>query len=111
MAAPRFEVRLTHEAERDLEDIHGWLAVNAAPSVADELLDALIARVHSLERFPLRGSIPRELAELGISEFRQVLLGHYRMIYSVDEDRVHVSVIPDGRRDMQALLRDRLVRM
>jgi toxin ParE1/3/4 len=62
-----------------------------------------------LERYPLRGNIPKELDTLGIREFRQVLMRPYRLIYRVMEDKVFIMIIADGRRDMQTLLERRLL--
>jgi toxin ParE1/3/4 len=53
--------------------------------------------------------VPQELQALGISDFRQLLLAPYRLIYRVAGDTVYVFVIADGRRDMQALLERRLL--
>ena len=63
-----------------------------------------------LSSFPDRGSHPRELLELGILEYRQVHLKPYRIVYRVRGSKVYVYLIADGRRDMQTLLAERLVR-
>jgi toxin ParE1/3/4 len=109
MTARRFAVELTQGAEDDLEAIHAWLAEDRSPDDADALLDRLLEAVGTLERFPQRGSVPQELQALGITEFRQLLLTPYRLIYRVAGDTVYVFVIVDGRRDMQALLERRLL--
>lgn len=109
MASPRFEVRLTRGAEGDLEKLYDYLAENSAPGIADALLDAILEKVEALERFPHRGSVPKELAGLGIRNFRQLVLSPYRIIYRVIGEEVFVLLIADGRRDMQALLERRLL--
>lgn len=85
------------------------MAENSSADDADSLLDALIEKIDTLETFPLHGAIPKELETLGMGEFRQVLLSPYRLIYRVIGKKVFVSVIADGRRDMQALLERRLL--
>ena len=105
----RFEVVLTQGAERDLEDIHGHIFENDSPANADRVLDRLIAAAKHLSQEPSRGSIPRELREVGIEEYRQVFFKPYRMIYRVVGQRVIVYLIADGRRDMQSLLARRLL--
>ena len=109
MSARRFAVELTQGAEDDLEAIHAWLAENRSPEDADALLDRLVEAIGTLERFPLRGSVPQELEALGIAEFRQLLLAPYRLIYRVAGDTAYVVVIADGRREMQSLLERRLL--
>jgi toxin ParE1/3/4 len=108
MADQRFEVRLTEGAEGDLKAIHAWRAEHRSEEDVDALLDSLLDKVGTLERFPLRGGIPQELDALGIRDFRQVLLPPYRLIYRVVGDTVFILVIADGRRDMQTLLEHRL---
>lgn len=109
MGPPRYEVRLTRGAERDLEALYDYLAEHRSPDEAEALLEALVAKVETLEHFPERGSVAKELEALGISEFRQILAGRYRMIYRVVSAAVFVMLIADGRRDTQALLERRLL--
>jgi len=109
MPARRYRVELTHGAQADLEALHAYVAEHGSPEQAEELLDALLDRVETLEQFPERGAIPKELAALGITEFRQLLFPPYRLIYRVIGKAVFVSIIADGRRDMQALLQQRLL--
>jgi toxin ParE1/3/4 len=109
MPKDRFDVELTQGAEDDLEAIFDYLADNVSIEAATDLLDGLLKKVESLEGFPIRGNVPKELESVGIREFRQVLMNHYRLIYRVIADKVFVMVIADGRRDMQALLERRLL--
>lgn len=55
------------------------------------------------------GKYPKELASLGMRQFRQVHHKPYRMNYQVGREAVTVFLIADGRRDMQALLQRRLL--
>jgi toxin ParE1/3/4 len=109
MPRSRFEVRLTRGAEADLEAIYEYLAEHRSRDDAAEFLESLLQRIGTLESFPIRGSVPRELEALGIAEFRQLLFGHFRLIYRIVDQCVFVSLIADGRRDMQALLERRVL--
>jgi toxin ParE1/3/4 len=109
MAAPRFEVRLTRGAEDDLERLYDYLSKQGSPATAEALLDSILEKVEALERYPRRGSVPRELAGIGIRTFRQLVHPPYRIVYRVVGAEVFVLLIADGRRDMQALLERRLV--
>jgi toxin ParE1/3/4 len=110
MSGPLFEVRITDGATRDLEEIVDFVARNPSTHVDDKLLDDLLTLIGTLERFPFRGSTPRELEDLGMTQFRQVVFSYYRVIYLVVEQTVFISLIADGRRDMQDLLQRRLLR-
>jgi len=105
----RFEVRLTADAVRDLEEIVDWIARHDGPERAQHVLDRIRAAVDALKRFPERGPHPAELVELGIREYRETFFKPYRIVYHVDGARVFISLIADGRRDMQSLLARRLL--
>lgn len=109
MKEGRFEVELTQGAEDDLEAIHAYLAEHRSMDAAESLLYAFLEKISTLERYPDRGSVPKELEALGVREFRQILLDPYRLIYRVISSKVVILVIADGRRDMQALLERRLL--
>jgi toxin ParE1/3/4 len=104
-----YEVSLTKDAERDLEEIYFYIAEHDSPASADHVLDRLIRATDTLKTTPDRGSYVDELRFLGISEYRQVFFKPYRLIYRVHAKRVVVYVIADGRRDMGSLLTRRLL--
>ena len=105
----RYEVLLTAGAERDLEEIYDYIAEFDSAARADHVLERLLRVAQSLSMFPQRGAHPRELLALGIREYRQSSFKPYRVIYRVMDGKVFVYLIVDGRRDMQALLTQRLV--
>lgn len=105
----RFEVLLTEDARRDLEEIYDYIGEHDAPAKADYVLNHIETVLEGLARFPARGSYPTELLALGIREYRETLFKPYRVIYRVTGRRVYVYLIADGRRDMQTLLTRRLL--
>jgi toxin ParE1/3/4 len=104
-----FDVLLTADAEQDLEAIHDYIAEFDCAANADYVLDQLMEVVESLSRFPERGSFPKELAALGIQEYRQTSFKPYRVIYRVIGRQVIIYLIVDGRRDMPSVLGRRLL--
>ena len=106
----RFEVLLTGDAQRDLEEIGDYIAAHDTPADADRVLDRIGKTLETLSRFPQRGTHPAELLALGIREYRQTFFKPYRVIYRVAGKRVYVYLIADGRRDMQSLLARRMLR-
>jgi toxin ParE1/3/4 len=105
----RCKVLLTQGAERDLESIYDYIAQFDGTASANDLLDRLMEVVEGLARFPERGSYPKELAALGIKEYRQTVFKPYRVIYRVKGKQVVIYLILDGRRGMQSLLARRLL--
>ena len=105
----KFEVLLTQGAEQDIEAIYDYICEFDCVAKANNVLDALMDVVENLARLPERGSYPKELVSLGIKEYRQTFFKPYRLIYRVADNKVIVSLIVDGRRDMQAVLARRLL--
>jgi toxin ParE1/3/4 len=105
----RRDVLLTADAERDLEELYGYIARFDSPKNAHYVLGRLLEVAETLATDPARGSQPKELRSLGIQEYRQVFFKPYRVIYRVIDDKVVIYVVADGRRDMQSLLSRRLL--
>jgi len=104
-----FEVLLTDDAARDLEEICDYIDRHDSPARADHVLERIAEAFQGLSDHPQRGRYPRELLDIGVREYREVFFKPYRIIYRVTEDTVYVLVIADGRRDMQTLLQRRLL--
>ncbi len=106
----KFNVYLIIDAESDLWDIYHYVAQNDSVEKADSLLDNLERTIAKLETMPLRGHFPPELKRVSVLEFREIFFKSYRIIYQVIKSRVYVHCVLDGRRDMQDLLHERLLR-
>ena len=104
----RFDVVLTEDAERDLEELYDHIAEHDTAGKAAHVLDRIDETLEKVSTFPERGAHPKELLALGIRDYRQTFSKPYRMIYRIIERRVYVYLIVDGRRDMQTLLARRL---
>ncbi len=103
-------VLLVDAAERDLYEIHLYVELNDSPARADALLDGLERAVATLAEMPERGHFPPELDRIGIREYREIHFKPYRILYAIPGDAVVVHCVLDGRRDMQSLLEERLLR-
>jgi toxin ParE1/3/4 len=104
-----YEVSLTKDAERDLEEIYSYIAEHDSRDSANRVLDRLIQATDALGASPDRGSYVNELRSLGISEYRQIFFKPYRLIYRMHTKQVVVYVVANGRRDMESLLARRLL--
>jgi len=109
MAGRRPEVEWSEPAEADLEGILGFIAVER-PHIAQDVGLTLRNLAESLERLPLRGRVVPELRALGLSQFREVVTRPWRMIYRILGQKVIIVALLDGRRELQELLMERLIR-
>ncbi|HVO44782.1 MAG TPA: type II toxin-antitoxin system prevent-host-death family antitoxin [Steroidobacteraceae bacterium] len=73
-----FQALLTEGAGRDLQDIYSYIA--EYDNHADRVLERLLQVTDSLATARERGLVPRELAALGIQEYRQIVSKPYRVI-------------------------------
>ena len=106
----KFDVVFDKNAEDDLFDIYAYVAVNDSVERADRLFAAIRRTCLKLKTLPHRGNIPPELFEVGVIEFRELRYKPYRIIYSIEASVVNVHCVLDGRRDVQTLLQERLLR-
>ena len=105
----RRRVRCARSARRDLEAIVAYLA-DRSPQAALATLDRLEARAKTLATLAERGRVVPELARLHVREFRELVVPPYRVVYRVDGPRVVVLACLDGRRSLEDILLDRLIR-
>ena len=104
-----YSVFLTDDATRDLDELYDYITLHDVPGKADYVLTQFEKAFSGLSAFPDRGVYPKELAELGIRDFREVFFKPYRILYSGRDNNIYVLLIVDGRRDLQALLQRRLL--
>ena len=105
-----FKVELTPAAESDLGQIADYVTQHHSLAQATYVVDHLQTITMALASFPERGDHPPELLALGIKDYRQVFFQPYRIIYRMVGKTVYVYLIADGRRDMQRLLSERLLK-
>ncbi len=103
------KVFLTDSAVSDLEELDTYIAQYDSLQSADEVLSKIEEIINSLSELPERGTYPQELLSLGIRDYREVFFKPYRIIYRVIKNKVYIYLIVDGRRDMQTLLKRRLL--
>lgn len=106
----KYKVLIDPQAKQDLNDIFIYLAINDNISSADKLLDAIEKTCHKLEAYPERGHIPQELRLTGIKRYLGINYKHYRIIYEIENNLVYIHCILDGRRNVQEILSERLLR-
>jgi toxin ParE1/3/4 len=104
------EVFLSADAEGDLLDIWKYVANHDSSESANRLFDNLQEMCLSLERFPDRGHYSPELERIHVREYREIHFKPYRIIYRMHEQKVFIYGVFDGRRNLQELLIERLIR-
>lgn len=107
----RFKIVWTRAATVDLDQIIDYVAQDAGVDRALRLYEKIRDKVDSLYQLPRRGRIVPELESIAVSEFRELLPDRYRIVYRIDGKKVVLVGIFDGRRDLEAILVDRALRV
>ena len=94
----------------DLEGILDYLAVEAGGDRAAEIGSRILARIATLTRFPERGRVVPELKRIGLRDFRELIVGPYRIFFRIDASIVGIVGILDGGRDVEEVLASRGIR-
>jgi len=106
----RCDVFLTDEAEADIVGIWKYVAHHDSVERANSLIDALQEACLTLDSFSDRGHYPPELQRVHVLEYRELHYKPYRIIYRILDCRVFIHCVLDGRRNLQELLLERLLR-
>ena len=106
----KYHVNIIADAEEDIFSIYKYFAINDSIQKAETLLRNIEEKISNLSELANRGHIPPELEQIGIYEYREIHFKPYRIIYQIIESDVYVHCILDGRRDLEDLLQERLLR-
>lgn len=105
----RLHVRWLEPASLDLIEIVLFVRKDQ-PSAARKLAREFAQAASTLSRNPRAGRTVPELQEQGISDYREIVVSPYRLIYAVRTHSVDVLAVIDGKRDLEAALFQRLLR-
>ena len=105
----RLRVHWLEPASLDLIEIVDFIRRDR-PAAARKMGRDILLAAARLTRQPRRGALVPELRGQGVSEYRQIYVGVYRIIYDVQADSLDVLAVLDGHRDIQSLFFQRLVR-
>lgn len=83
------KVHWTETAEEHLDAIYLYIAQNS-PQYAILMVDRLTRRSQQIADFPLSG---RKVPEYKMEQIREVIEGHYRIIYHIKPDQIDVLAV------------------
>ena len=106
----KYKVIVDPLAKLDLKEIFIFVAINDSIQSANKLLDGLEEACYKLEKYPERGHIPPELRQTGIKNYLEIHYKPYRIIYEIEGKVVYIHSVIDGRRNIQEILHNRILR-
>ena len=93
MRSPRYTLRWSAQAERNADDVAGYVA-KRDPIAASKWLERLIEHVENTATIPLAGRIVPELKR---EDLRETFLDKYRVVYRVTNDKVVLVTVFNGQ--------------
>ena len=109
MASRRYRVIWTETATCDLEGIVSYIAKDSSQQ-ATKVLKEIREKSATLRSNPSTGGVAPELDELGMRNRRELIVSPWRVIYRIEGRLVFVDSVLDGRRDVEDILMQRLLR-
>lgn len=106
----RFGIVWTDTARNDLLAIIDYLVDRDGVDAAEALYDKIVDAVRGVKTMPRRCRIVPELEAEGITAYRELLVGPYRVMFAIRDATVVVLTALDGRRDLAELLVERALR-
>jgi plasmid stabilization system protein ParE len=100
----RFEVIWSPCAIRDVDDILDYVATSRGADAAVQLYSSIVGRVFTLSQLPRRARVVPELKDVGIRDYRELILAPYRIPFRISGKVVTVLGIFDSRRELSELL-------
>ncbi len=109
MPPAKYAVYWTITAQKDLEDIIDFIA-EETPGRAKTIFRKIKKQSRQLTRFPFRGRVVPELRFHHVESYREIVVKPWRIIYRIDGDRVYVLAVFDGRRNLEDILLERILK-
>lgn len=106
----KYRVIIDPLAKADLKELFVFVSVNDSTHSAIKLLNGLEEACYKLEKYPERGHIPPELKQTGIKNYLEIHYKPYRIIYEIEGRLVYIHSVIDGRRNIQEILNNRILR-
>ncbi len=104
----KYQVFWTQTAQTDLRKIIEYIA-NDSDINARRIYPDIKNKSDNLRLMPLQGRIVPELRYFGILIYREIMIPPWRIIYKIEENKVWVLAVIDGRRNIEDILVNRFV--
>jgi len=105
---PKYQVVWTSVAEDDLKGIIEYISIDN-PHNALKILQEIKKKASSLYTFPERGRVVPELQDQGISQYRELIVPPWWLIYRIEERKIYVLSLIDSRQNVEDILLKRLI--
>jgi len=109
MASKRYTVYWSKIAQDDLVDIIEYISLDSYEN-AEVIFKKIKEQTVKLESFPERGRTVPELEFHNITNYREIIITPWRIIYRIEEQKVYVLSVIDSRRNFEDIILKRIMR-
>ncbi|MGS0743771.1 type II toxin-antitoxin system RelE/ParE family toxin [Glaciimonas sp. GG7] len=102
------QVKVLDYAKIDYREIRKWVKMKFGENGWMEIKADFKKMLTQIGEMPFAGAITDEVTKLGLTDYRQRLVGKTRIIYQVKDHEVYVHMFVDTNRDFSTLLNARL---
>ena len=103
------DVIWTDTAKKDLNEIIVYIAQDSI-EIAIQKYEKLKEAAEPLVLFPKQGRVIPELLKHNITKFKELIISPWRLMYKIENNVVYVMAVIDGRRNIEDILLQRLLR-
>ena len=103
------EVEVSPFAQDDFNEIIEYYS-SYSQDYVETTISEFEENVMSLQQHPKSGRIIPELERQGITQYRELIQGYYRIIYKISKDKIIVLTVIDGRRNFEEIIIEKLSR-
>ncbi|HEX2955579.1 MAG TPA: type II toxin-antitoxin system RelE/ParE family toxin [Chitinispirillaceae bacterium] len=104
-----FSIVFAKSAALDLMSIYNYIAEESS-SKAVKIIQKLESKINKLIILPEQGRVVPELEKFNVLIYREIIENPWRIIYKDELNTILIIVILDGRRNIEDLLMQRLLR-
>lgn len=105
----KYEVMWTATAKNDLDEIIEYIAQDSI-EIAIQKYEKIKELAEQLVLFPDQGRVIPELLKQNITKYHEIIISPWRLMYKTEINTVHVMAVIDGRRNIEDILLQRLLR-
>ena len=94
-----YGIVIEQRAYDDISNAYQWRVENVSPENGTDWYFDILDKIETLRTFPLRGSFALE-NEFFAEEIRQLLFGKHRILFTVQDETVHILYVRHVRQDV-----------
>ncbi len=103
------EIIWAKTAKNDLNETVEYIA-NDSVEIALNKFYEIRKSTRQLEKFPEQGRIIPELRNENILRYREIIISTWRLIYKIEDKKIYIMAVIDGRRNIEDVLMKRQLR-